>query len=73
MNISDWTIRRLLHIAGLTSKIKQVKPKLNRQHIRDHFAFAKHHEHWTIHEWKCDIFSDETKVNRFCSDGRSWC
>ena len=24
-------------------------------------------------DWKRVIWSDETKINRFCSDGRSWC
>jgi hypothetical protein len=28
---------------------------------------------WTVEDWKRVIWSDETKINRFGSDGRKWC
>ena len=28
---------------------------------------------WTIDDWKHMIFSDETKIHKFNSDGKSWC
>jgi transposase len=28
------------------------------------------HQHWTVEDWKTVIFSDETKINRWGSDGR---
>jgi len=28
---------------------------------------------WTVEDWKQVIWSDETKINRFGSDGRKWC
>ena len=31
------------------------------------------HEHWTINDWNRIIWSDETEINRFGSDGRLWC
>jgi DDE superfamily endonuclease len=34
--------------------------------------FAKAHKDWTIDDRKRVIWSDESKINRFCSDGRSW-
>jgi transposase len=73
VTVSVDTVRRVLRAAGLKSKVKQKKPKLNERHIKDRLEFARRHEHWTIDDWKHVIFSDETKVNRFCSDGRSWC
>ncbi|KAG1324523.1 hypothetical protein G6F63_012551 [Rhizopus arrhizus] len=30
------------------------------------------HKDWTIDDWKRVIWSDETKINRFNSDGRTW-
>lgn len=73
VTVSVDTVRRTLHAAGLRSKVKQKKPKLNQKHIKDRLEFARRHQHWTVGDWKHVIFSDETKVNRFCSDGRSWC
>nr|CCA24980.1 PREDICTED: similar to predicted protein putative [Albugo laibachii Nc14] len=35
--------------------------------------FAKIHQHWTIDDWNRVIWSDESKLNRFGSDGRLWC
>ena len=35
--------------------------------------FSQRYANWTIHDWKHIIFSDETKINRFNSNGRSWC
>jgi DDE superfamily endonuclease len=41
--------------------------------IKARLEFARRHRYWTIEDWKRVIWSDETKINRFCSDGRSWC
>ncbi|KAG1029711.1 hypothetical protein G6F43_014000 [Rhizopus delemar] len=30
------------------------------------------HRDWTIDDWKRVVWSDETKINRFNSDGRTW-
>ncbi len=40
-----------------------------------HFSvldFAKQHKEWSSEDWKRVIFSDETKINIFNSDGRTW-
>ena len=34
--------------------------------------FAIAHKDWTVEDWKRVIWSDETKINRFGSDGRKW-
>ena len=31
------------------------------------------HQHWTISDWNRIIWSDETNIDRFGSDGRLWC
>ena len=48
------------------------KPKLSPKHAKARLAFAREHLYWTEADWKTVIFSDETKINRFSSDGRSW-
>ena len=37
------------------------------------WRFDQRYENRTIDDWKHVIFSDETKINRYCSNGRSWC
>jgi transposase len=71
--VSDNTVRRALKEACLRSSVKETKPLLSRKNIKERLAFAKRHQHWTIADWERVIWSDETKINRFSSDGRSWC
>jgi transposase len=73
VKVSSLTVRRALHKAGLGAVEKQAKPKLSPENIRACLEFARRHQYWTVEDWKRVIWSDETKINRFCSDGRSWC
>jgi hypothetical protein len=50
--------------AKLKHSVKNIKERLN---------FARRHKDWTVKDWKRVIWSDKTKINRFCSNGRSWC
>ena len=34
--------------------------------------FARYHENWTVDDWKKILWSDETKINRIGSDGRTY-
>lgn len=67
------TIARALNKAGLKAGEKKKKPLLSAKNINARMEFAKKHKDWTIEDWKRVIFSDESKINRFNSDGRSWC
>ncbi len=73
IEVSDATVRRALQEAGLKASEKKKKPKLSANNIKARLEFARSHRHWTVEDWKRVIWSDETKINRFCSDGRSWC
>jgi transposase len=46
--VSDWTVCRALSRAGLSSKVKQKKPKLTPKPIEDCLDFAKRHQNWTL-------------------------
>ena len=43
--------------------MKQKKPSL---------AFAKMHRDWTVEDWEKVIWTEETKINRYCYDGITW-
>ena len=42
---------------------------MNRKHVLAHRRFFQRYKNWTIDDWKCVIFSDKTKINKFNSDG----
>jgi transposase len=73
VDVSDVTVCRALHRAGLHSRLKEKKPHLSKQNIKARLEFAKKYQYWTTDDWRRVIFSDESKINRFCSDGRVWC
>jgi hypothetical protein len=52
---------------------KEAKPKISAKNIKERLNFARRHKDWTVEDWKRVIWSDETKINWFCLDGRSWC
>lgn len=71
-SLSSKTVRRALHNAGLKATTKKKKPTISQKNRKERLAFAKSHKDWTVEDWKRVIFSDETKINRFGSDGRNW-
>jgi transposase len=72
MKVSTETVRRALKEAGMKAVVKKNKPRLLQRHIRQRLDFALRYQHWTVEDWRRVVFSDETKINRLGSDGRSW-
>jgi len=66
------TVRNALKEGGFRAIIKKKRPLLKRRHREDRLKFAKYHENWTVEDWKRVLWSDETKINRIGSDGRSY-
>ena len=67
--LSYMSVCRTLKSMGFHAKIKQKKPLLSKKHMAARYKWAKEHEHWTVHDWKRVVFSDETKINIWGSDG----
>jgi transposase len=72
IEVSTFTLSRTLKKNGLQSGEKKKKPLLSAKNIKARLEFARKHEDWTADDWNRVIFSDETKINRFNSDGRTW-
>ena len=52
--------------------MKQKHPLLSKCYRRERLDFALSHQDWTVDDWKCVIWSDETKINHIGSDDRKW-
>ena len=48
VRVSDLTVHRVLKRLGLSSRVKQKKPKLTTKHIRDRLDFVKRHQNWIL-------------------------
>ena len=73
INVNRRTVARALNNQGLRAGEKKKKPGLSQKNIKARLEWAKERKHWTVEDWNRVIFSDESKINRFNSDGRSWC
>lgn len=70
--VSTKTVRRALRGAGMKAVVKRKRPKLTAVHRRKRLEWAEAHVNWTLEDWKRVIWTDESKINRFGSDGRVW-
>lgn len=70
--VSEWTARRAFRRIGFVSAVKQKKPALSNKNIKARLKFCQTHKNWTVEDWKRVIWSDETKINRFQSDGKQY-
>lgn len=72
INVDRRTVARALNNCGLRAGEKKKKPSLSKKNIKARLEWANEHKSWTTDDWNRVIFSDESKINRFNSDGRSW-
>ena len=72
IDVSTQTIRNALKKEDLVARAKVKKPLLRPRHFKQRLDFACKYQHWTEEDWAHVIWSDETKINRFASDGRQW-
>lgn len=71
-NVCAKTVTRALHRIGLVSSVKQKKPALSEKNTKARMEFCKRYGKWTLDDWKRVIWSDESKFNRFQSDGKEY-
>lgn len=73
IDVSRHTVARSLKRSGLSAHAKRKKPLLRANHRKARLAFARRYQSWTAEQWRRVFFSDETRINRFGSDGREYC
>ncbi len=72
IEVSDEAVRKHLRKAGLSGRAKVKKPLLKDKHKKLRLEFARKYQNFDLEDWAKVIWSDETKINRFGSDGRQW-
>ncbi|KAG0735302.1 hypothetical protein G6F57_015535 [Rhizopus arrhizus] len=60
---------KVLKSMNFFSAIKVKKPLLTAKHMKRRLAWSKKYQNWTTDDWRRVVFSDETKVNIWGSDG----
>lgn len=71
-HVCPQTVRNALKKDDFKAVVKAKKPLLKKAHRQRRLAFAQYHSNWTVEDWKRVLWSDETKINRIGSDGRSY-
>ena len=70
--VTPQTVRNALKHDDFHAVVKRKCPLLKKAHRLEHLTFARYHENWTVEGWKRTLWSDETKINRIGSDGRTY-
>ncbi|KAG2196174.1 hypothetical protein INT46_000455, partial [Mucor plumbeus] len=65
-------IRRVLKSEGFKARRKVKTNFVNVTNKRKRFAWAKKYQHYTVDDWRKWGFSDETRINMWGSDGKSY-
>lgn len=68
--ISDSTVRRRLREQNLRPYKPATGPQLTTAHRQARLRFARDHVNWTIAQWESVLFSDESRMTLYGSDGR---
>ena len=66
------TVRNSLKKSDFKAVIKAKKPLLTAAHRKHRLYIAEKYRNYTVEDWKRVIWSDETKINRFGSDGHQY-
>jgi transposase len=71
-SVSDRTIRRNLCSIGLHGRVACKKPLLSKANIEKRYEHSKVWINYENSDWERIIWSDETKINLFGSDGKAY-
>lgn len=70
IEISPQTIRNRIKENGFNSRVVRKKPYLTKRHMQRRLDFAKKYVNMPLTYWKRVLWSDESKFNLVCSDGK---
>ena len=68
-NVSTRTVRRELREMGFHGQAAAHKPKITMHNAKRRLEWCKAHCHWTLEQWKQVLWSDESRLTIWQSDG----
>ena len=68
-DISYQAVLNSLEGIGFQARKKSKKPFLSRKHRQARYNWARTYKNWTVDDWKRVVFSGDTKINLWNSDG----
>ncbi|OAL18659.1 hypothetical protein AYO22_10478 [Fonsecaea multimorphosa] len=72
LDVSDQTIRRLLHNHHIKKWMAKKRPKLTEKAAKARYEWALAHRDWTWEDWLKVIWSDECSIQRGSGTQREW-
>ena len=57
---------------GFQSRAAACKPNIPKHNAKRQMEGCKAHRQWTLEQWKCDLWSDQSRFSIWQSDGRVW-
>ena len=71
-SISYNATRKIIKDLGFRCRFKYSTAAIDITHMKKRYKWAKEHRDWTVEDWKKVVFSDETKLNIWGSDGAEY-
>jgi hypothetical protein len=57
---------------GFHGRASALKPKITMRNAKLRLEWCKAHRHWTLEQWKCVIWSDESRFTVWQSNEQNW-
>jgi hypothetical protein len=71
-NVSTRCVHQELHEMGFRGRAAAHKPKITMCNAKRRLEWCKARRHWTLEQWKCVLWSDESRFTIWQSDGQIW-
>ncbi|CAI9567774.1 unnamed protein product, partial [Staurois parvus] len=72
LQISTTTVHRELHGMGFHGRSSASKPYITKCNAKHRMMWCKARRHWTLEQWRCVLWSDQSRFSVWQSDGRVW-
>ena len=72
LDLSVSTVKSRLRKNKLFGRVARKKPLVSKRNLVSRLKFAKQHVHKDLNFWKNVLWTDESKFNRFVSDGKQY-
>uniref|UniRef100_A0A8C5R5N2 Transposase Tc1-like domain-containing protein n=1 Tax=Leptobrachium leishanense TaxID=445787 RepID=A0A8C5R5N2_9ANUR len=72
LQISSRKVRRELHVVGFYGRAAASKPDITKCNAKRRMQWCKACRHWTLEQWRCILWSYESRFTIWQSDGRVW-